>query len=310
MSDVVISEFMDETAVAGLRSRFDVLYEPGLVNDPERLARELRGARALIVRNRTQVKEALLESADSLCVVGRLGVGLDNIDQTLCTARAIQVVPATGANNTSVAEYVIAAMLLLIRGAFGASESMLAGEWPRNRLIGGEISGRNLGLVGFGGIAREVASRARAMGLEVSAFDPALAEDAPFWKALQVAPVDSLDELLAGSDVVSLHVPLTPRTRHLVDAEKIALMRPGAVLINTARGGVIDDAALARALRDGRIAGAALDVFETEPMPADSVYRGTPNLLLTPHIAGVTRESNARVSAMIARVVGRILEAA
>ncbi|WP_455384653.1 hydroxyacid dehydrogenase [Acidihalobacter prosperus] len=310
MSDVVISEFMDQTAVDGLRARFDVLYEPALVNDPERLARELRGARALIVRNRTQVNEALLESADSLCVVGRLGVGLDNIDQTLCAARNIQVVPATGANNTSVAEYVIAAMLVLVRGAFGASDSMLAGEWPRSRLIGGEISGRTLGLVGFGGIAREVASRARAMGLEVHAFDPALAEDAPFWKALQVAPVDSLDQLLAGSDVVSLHVPLTPRTRHLVDAEKIALMRPGAVLINTARGGVIDDAALARALRDGRIAGAALDVFETEPMPADSVYRDTPNLVLTPHIAGVTRESNARVSAMIARVVGRILEAA
>lgn len=310
MSDVVISEFMDETAIEELRARFDVLYEPALVNDAERLARELRGARALIVRNRTQVDEAVLESADRLCVVGRLGVGLDNIDQDLCAARNIQVVPATGANNTSVAEYVIAAMLLLVRGAFGANEAMLAGEWPRNRLIGGEISGRTLGLIGFGGIAREVASRARAMGMEVQAFDPALAEDASFWKACQAVRAESLEELLAGSDVVSLHVPLTPRTRHLVDAGKIALMRSGAVLINTARGGVIDDVALAGALRDGHIAGAALDVFETEPMPADSVYRDTPNLLLTPHIAGVTCESNTRVSAMIARAVGRILGAA
>jgi (S)-sulfolactate dehydrogenase len=310
VSDIVISEFMDEAAVSGLRSRFDVLYEPALMNDPEHLANALHGARALIVRNRTQVDADLLASAGSLRVVGRLGVGLDNIDQELCAARNIQVVPATGANNTAVAEYVIASMLLLVRGAFGANEAMLAGEWPRSRLIGGEVGERTLGLVGFGGIAREVASRARAMGLEVHAFDPALAKDAPCWKALQVSCADSLDDLLAGSDVVSLHVPLTPHTRHLIDAGKLALMRSSAILINTARGGVIDDAALADALRAGRIGGAAVDVFETEPLPADSVYRVTPNLLLTPHIAGVTRESNTRVSAMIARAVGRILEAA
>ncbi|MEJ2630697.1 MAG: hydroxyacid dehydrogenase [Acidihalobacter sp.] len=310
MSDIVISEFMDEAAVSGLRSRFEVLYEPTLVNDPGRLSNALHGARALIVRNRTQVDADLLGSTGSLRVVGRLGVGLDNIDQEMCAARNIQVVPATGANNTAVAEYVVASMLLLVRGAFGANEAMLAGEWPRSRLIGGEVSGRTLGLVGFGGIAREVASRARAMGLEVHAFDPALAKDAPCWKALQVNCADSLEELLVGSDVVSLHVPLTPHTRHLIDGGKLALMRSNAILINTARGGVIDDAALADALRTGRIGGAAVDVFETEPLPADSVYRDTPNLLLTPHIAGVTCESNIRVSAMIARAVGRILETA
>jgi (S)-sulfolactate dehydrogenase len=310
VNDIVISEFMDEAAVSGLRSRFEVLYEPALVNDPGRLSNALHGARALIVRNRTQVDADLLGSTVSLRVVGRLGVGLDNIDQELCAARNIQVVPATGANNTAVAEYVVASMLLLVRGAFGANEAMLAGEWPRSRLIGGEVSGRTLGLVGFGGIAREVASRARAMGLEVHAFDPALAKDAPCWKALQVNCADSLEELLVGSDVVSLHVPLTPHTRHLIDGGKLALMRSNAILINTARGGVIDDAALADALRTGRIGGAAVDVFETEPLPGDSVYRDTPNLLLTPHIAGVTCESNIRVSAMIARAVGRILETA
>lgn len=308
MSDIIISEFMDETAVSELRARFDVLYDPSLVNDPGRLARELQGARALIVRNRTQVDSELLASVDSLHVVGRLGVGLDNIDQELCAARNIQVVPATGANNTAVAEYVIAAMLLLVRGVFGANDAMLAGEWPRNRLMGGEISGRILGLVGFGGIAREVAARARAMGLKVQAFDSALADDASCWREQQVGSVPSLEALLAGSDVVSLHVPLTGRTHHLIDAERLALMPSEAILINTARGGVIDDAALAQALREQRIGGAAVDVFEEEPMTAGSVYQNAPNVLLTPHIAGVTRESNVRVSGMIAQAVGSILE--
>ncbi len=310
MSDVIVSEFMDDAAVSELRTRFDVLYDPSLANDPRRLARELQGARALIVRNRTQVDGELLASADNLHVVGRLGVGLDNIDQELCAARNIQVVPATGANNTAVAEYVIAAMLLLVRGVFGANDAMLAGEWPRNRLMGGEVSGRTLGLVGFGGIAREVAARARAMGLRVRAFDPALADDASCWREQQVEPVATLEALLACSDIVSLHVPLTARTHHLIDADRLALMPPGAILINTARGGVIDDAALAQALREQRIGGAAVDVFEAEPLPADSVYQTAPNVLLTPHIAGVTQESNVRVSGMIAQAVGRILEAA
>lgn len=309
MSDVVISEFMDESAVSELQARFDVLYDPSLVNDPERLARELEGARALIVRNRTQVDGELLAAAGSLQVVGRLGVGLDNIDLELCAARNIRVVPATGANNTAVAEYVIAAMLLLVRGVFGANDAMLAGEWPRNRLMGGEVCGRTLGLVGFGGIAREVAVRARAMGLKVQAFDPALADDAPCWRELQVEPAASLEVLLAGSDVVSLHVPLTTRTHRLIDAGRLALMRPGSILINTARGGVIDDAALAEALREQRIGGAAVDVFEEEPMTAGSVFREVPNVLLTPHIAGVTAESNVRVSTMIAQAVGGILGA-
>lgn len=308
MSTVVISEFMDGAAVETLQGRHSVVYDAQLVDQRERLGAALEQASALIVRNRTRVDEALLACGPRLKVVGRLGVGLDNIDLAACKVRGVEVIPATGANNIAVAEYVVAAMLWLVRGCFADNAAMLAGEWPRQRLMGGEVLGRALGLVGFGGIAREVARRARVLGLEVQAFDPALGADDPLWAESGVRPASSLDSLLAGSDVVSVHVPLNERTRHLIGAGELAAMRDDAVLINTSRGGVVDDAALAQALSSGRLGGAALDVFEQEPLPAASVYSGVPNVLLTPHIAGVTRESNQRVSAMIADAVNRTLE--
>lgn len=308
MSTVVISEFMDGAAVETLQGRHSVVYDAQLVDQRERLGAALEQASALIVRNRTRVDEALLACGPRLKVVGRLGVGLDNIDLAACKVRGVEVIPATGANNIAVAEYVVAAMLWLVRGCFADNAAILAGEWPRQRLMGGEVFGRALGLVGFGGIAREVARRARVLGLEVQAFDPGLGADDPLWAESGVRPATSLDSLLAGSDVVSVHVPLNERTRHLIGAGQLAAMRDGAVLINTSRGGVVDDAALSQALSSGRLGGAALDVFEQEPLPAASVYSGVPNVLLTPHIAGVTRESNQRVSAMIADAVNRTLE--
>ncbi len=307
MADIVISEFMDEGAVNDLRRDYDVHYDPGLVDAPAALAEQVQAARALIVRNRTQVRGALLEAGRNLRVIGRLGVGLDNIDLEACKARSIRVMPATGANNIAVAEYVIAALLLLVRGAFAERGRMLAGEWPRQELMGGEVLGRTLGLIGFGGIAREVAVRAQALGMVVRAHDPLIPVDAPIWGSTGVQPV-ALPALLAQADAISLHVPLVEGTRHLIGAAQLAAMRSGAVLINTARGGVVDDAALAKALSAGEIAGAALDVFESEPLPAGSVFEGVPNLLLTPHIAGVTHESNARVGQVTAANVRRALE--
>ena len=181
---------------------------------------------------------------------------------------------------------------------------MLAGEWPRNALVGGEVSGRVMALLGFGGIAREVARRARALGMTVVSHDPHLAADDPAWQGVERLDRDAL---LASADVLSLHVPLTPETRGLIDAEAIGRMKPGAVLINTARGGIVDEAALAAALRDRRLGGAALDVFATEPLTAEAaVFAGLPNLILTPHIARVTEEGNIRVSAV---TVAAILEA-
>jgi (S)-sulfolactate dehydrogenase len=299
MPDIVITEFMDEDAIREGLAGFDVLYDPQLVDRPENLARVVAEARGLIVRNRTQVRAALLDAAPRLEVVGRLGVGLDNIDVAACEARNVAVFPATGANDVSVAEYVIGTAMMLLRGAYASTGEVVAGAWPRNRLMGREIAGKRLGLVGFGAIARETAKRAVALGMSVSAFDPYVTPDSPAWDQPwgRIEP-SSLEPLIAGSDVVSLHVPLTPETRNLIGTAAIARMKPDAVLINAARGGVVDEAAVAEALRAGRLGGAALDVFEAEPVTAErgAVFAGCPNLVLTPHVAGVTVESNVRVS--------------
>ncbi len=309
MPDIVICEFMDDAAIREGLSGFDVLYDATLVERPGDLAKALAGARGLIVRNRTQVRGALLEAAAPLKVVGRLGVGLDNIDVEACRTRGIAVCPASGANDVSVAEYVIGAAMLLLRGAYAATPQMIAGAWPRGRLMGREISGKRLGLVGFGAIARETAARAAALGMSVVAHDPFVPPDDPAWDA--VARV-SLDDLLVASDVVSLHVPLTPETRGLIGAEAIARMRPDAILINAARGGVVDEAALAAALKQNRLGGAALDVFDEEPLDAGrgAVFADCPNLVLTPHIAGVTEESNIRVSRVTVEAVRKHLSGA
>ncbi|MEM8588425.1 MAG: hydroxyacid dehydrogenase [Pseudomonadota bacterium] len=302
MPDIVVSEFMDADAVDWLSARSDLRYDPALVDDRPALVEAVSSCRALIVRNRTQVRDDLVAALASAMVVGRLGVGLDNIDVEACETRGIEVVPATGANAIGVAEYVVGALMVLLRGAYGATGSVLAGDWPRSDLIGRELNGKLLGLVGFGGIARLVAVRARALGMPIQAFDPNIEKGDPVWREYGVAPVD-WDALVGRSDAISLHVPLVTATRHLFDAQTLAAMKQGAVIVNTARGGVIDDVALADALRRRHLGGAALDVFETEPVPADNVFSDVPNLLATPHIAGVTEESNARVSWMIAREV-------
>jgi len=303
---ILVCEFMDKGAVDSLRDGFAVTYDPKLVDDPKRLLSLIADVDGLIVRNRTQVRGALLESAVQLKVVGRLGVGLDNIDVGACHQRGIAVEPATGANDLSVAEYAVTMMSVLLRNAYSANAAMLAGDWPRGALMGREMSGKRLGLIGYGAIARETAARARAMGMFVCAYDPYLPPDDPAWGETSSV---TLEDLSKECDAISLHVPLTDATRHLVNGTFLASMKSGAVVINAARGGVVDEAALADALRDGAIAGAALDVFETEPLTAEAAekFKGLENLILTPHIAGVTQESNVRVSAMIAAAVRRHL---
>lgn len=306
MSDIVICEFMDEQAIREGLAGFDVLYDPSLVDRPSELQDAVAGARALIVRNRTQVRGALLTSATKLRAVGRLGVGLDNIDVEACEARGIAVLPASGANDLSVAEYVVCTAMLLLRGAYGATPQVIAGAWPRNTSIGREIGGKVMGLVGFGSIAQLTAKFAGALGMDVIAYDP-FAKDEAF--AAAKVGRRTLDELLAQADVVSLHVPLTAETRNIIDAGALARMKPDAVLINAARGGVVDESAVATALQAGRLGGAALDVFATEPLDAahSGVFAAGPGLVLTPHIAGVTVESNTRVSWVTVENVKRIL---
>jgi (S)-sulfolactate dehydrogenase len=301
--EILITEFMDEAAVTRLLAQAAVRYDERLGERRDELLGLVAGIDGLIVRNRTRVDKDLLARAPRLRVVGRLGVGLDNIDVSACQARRIEVIPATGANALAVAEYVIGSTMMLLRGAYGATAEVAAGSWPRTALSNGrETAGRTLGIVGFGGIGRLVARLAQGLGMQVIAFDPLLPPDAPVWAESGVGRRD-LNQLLAEADAVTLHVPLVPETRHLMDDARIAMMRPGAVLINTARGGVVDEAALAAALRSGKLGGAALDVFEHEPLPAGSLLAGVPNLVLTPHIAGVTVESNRRVSELIAEKV-------
>jgi (S)-sulfolactate dehydrogenase len=268
----------------------------------------VKDARALVVRNRTQVRDDLLNSAGKLRAVGRLGVGLDNIDVAACKARDIIVLPASGANDLSVAEYVICTAMLLLRGAYGASSQVAAGKWPRNALIGREMAGKIMGLVGLGSIARLTAKLATAMGMQVIACDPFAKDDV--FKSANVRR-ESLDTILSLADVVSLHVPLTDETRNIIDAAALGRMRPDSILINAARGGVVDELAVASALRNKKLGGAALDVFVEEPLSAGkgAIFADVPNAILTPHIAGVTAESNTRVSWVTVENVKRVLTA-
>jgi (S)-sulfolactate dehydrogenase len=284
------------------------MYDPDLVNRPDDIKLLAADAPAVIVRNMTQMRGDLLVACQKLRILGRLGVGLDNIDMDACKARGIQVFPATGANAQAVAEYVIAATLVGLRNVWNVSDKVAGGWWDRTTLIFREAHGKHLGLIGFGTIAREVAKRARVLGMKVGAYDPNVLPGDSVWTDLGVAHLD-LAPLLSSSDVVSLHAPLIASTRNIIDTASLALMKPDAVLINTARGGLINEEALITALKTKKLGLAILDVFEKEPQPANSAFRTVQNVILTPHVAGNTIESNVRVSSMIVANVRRALKA-
>ena len=308
MMKIIITEFMDAPAVAALKSTFNTTYDETLVDRRAEMLAGLADCDALIVRNRTQVNVEVLSHAPKLRVVGRLGVGLDNIDVAACKARGVEVIPATGANALAVAEYVIGTAMLLLRGAYQSSAAVGEGKWPRGPLSNGrETAGKTMGIVGFGGIGQLTAKLAQGLGMLTVAYDPMIANNAAVWHAHNTTCMP-LDELLATSDVVTLHVPLLDATRNLINATRLAAMKPDAILINTARGGIVDEAALAAALKANKLGGAALDVFDEEPLKAGSPLAGCPNLVLTPHIAGVTKEANTRVSSLIADRVADFLQ--
>jgi (S)-sulfolactate dehydrogenase len=263
MATVLVSEFMDGSALAFLENRLSVDYAPNLFDDQQTLMQRISAVDALIVRNRTPVTRELLNHAGQLKVIGRLGVGLDNIDLDAAKQANIQVLPATGANAVAVAEYVMSALLHLRRPMTSGFQAMVGGDWPREQFIGGEISGKTLGLIGFGQIAQIVAKRAAAFGMRIAYFDPYI--DASEHDSVATA-VSSLDELLALSDSVSIHVPLTEDTHRLMNSQRLALMKSGAILINTSRGGIVDERALIHHIQTGHLGGAALDVFEHEPL--------------------------------------------
>lgn len=310
MADILIPEFMDEGAAATLQAAYDVHWDPKLWNRREELIARIADSRAIIVRNATQVDAELLAAAPELKMVARLGVGLDNIDLETCKARGIDVCPAIGANAASVAEYVIATSLILLRGrALRSTQRLVEGEWPRESLARGvELAGRTLGIVGFGSIGQVTAAKGAAMGMDIIAYDAMLPADAPAWSG---AKQTSLEDLIAEADVISLHCPLTPETRGLIGTAELARVKPGTILVNSARGGIVDEAACASALRSGHLGGAALDTFDTEPIKAETgaLFEGLGNVILTPHVAGVTQEANKRISDVAVVNVQRILGA-
>lgn len=298
MANIVVTEFMDEKALARVSQAHHVHFDPQLYQDSEAMAKAIDGADALIVRNLTQVNRDLLDLSPNLVAVGRLGVGLDNIDLQACADRKIRVYPATGANADSVAEYVVTNAIALLRQFPRSHRLMSQQPWPRNACSSGrEAPGRLLGLIGFGDIGYRTAKLALALGFRVLAYDPA-----PKIKHPDVQLSD-LQTVLSQCDVISLHVPLTDQTRHLLNREAIRSLKPGCILINTARGGIIEEAALLEALQSGHVGGAAIDVFADEPLKASSPLMTCENVVLTPHIAGVTQDSNQRVSDMIADVI-------
>ncbi|GEJ57151.1 hydroxyacid dehydrogenase [Anaeromyxobacter diazotrophicus] len=299
---VVVTEFVAERAHQIFAGHAAVTADDGLWKDRARLEAELASAEALVVRNQTRVDAALLARAPRLRVVGRLGVGLDNIDLPACRARGIAVVVARGANAVAVAEHVLACLFAIARRVEAASRSVRAGEWDRRGFTGVELAGKTLGIVGLGDIGLRLARRAAALELEVLATSPDW-PDAAAGLARRVP----LDELLARSHFVSLHVPLTPATRGLIGAPQLARMRRDAWLVNTSRGEVVDEEALRAALARGAIAGAALDVRHREPTPAPDALAGLENVLLTPHVAGLTAEAQDRTAELVAEDVLRVL---
>jgi D-3-phosphoglycerate dehydrogenase / 2-oxoglutarate reductase len=283
--------------------------EPGweiLTHDqlPNGLAAALADADAVIVRSAVEVDDALMNQAPKLRVVGRAGVGVDNIDADAATRRGIVVMNTPGANAVAVAELTIGLMLALARKLPDANSSMHAGKWEKKSLQGSELRAKTLGIVGLGRIGLEVARRAKGFGLEIIGSDPFVSAAVARENGIKLV---TLDELIAGSDYITLHVGLTPQTAKVVNAKSLTAMKKGVRIINCARGELIDDAALVSALKTGQVGGAALDVFTVEP-PQDSPYAGLGNVILTPHIAGSTGEAQEAVGIQIARQVREYLK--
>lgn len=271
----------------GIDLRFEV------APTPEKLEKALKGTGAWLVRSESKVTSAWIEKAQDLRLIGRAGVGVDNIDLDAATLRGIAVINAPAANTIAACEHAFGLMLALSRNIAQADCDVKEGRWQRGKWMGSELLNKTLGIVGFGRIGREVAKRALAFGMKVVAFDPFVSKEQA--EALGVS-ILSLKDLFGASDFITLHAPSSDKTRHLVDAESIRWIKPGARLINCARGDLIEEAALVAALNDGRIKGAALDVFEKEPLPAESLLRKTPGIILTPHLGASTHEAQNKVA--------------
>lgn len=282
----------------------DISWEQQVGKSPEELAKIVGGVDALIVRSATKVTAEVIEAADRLRVIGRAGIGVDNIDVPAATKKGVVVMNVPGGNTITTAEHAISMMAALTRHIPQATASMKAGKWEKNRFTGSEMYNKTLGIVGIGNIGSLVADRAQGLHMKVIAYDPFLSEERA--QQLGVELVD-LDTLCARADYISIHTPKSPETKHLINADVIAKMKPTARLINCARGGIVDEQALADALREGRLAGAALDVYEKEPPPPEHPLLQLDNVIFTPHLGAATSEAQLNVAVGIAEQIVHFL---
>jgi D-3-phosphoglycerate dehydrogenase len=294
---VLVSDALSETAVQIFRDRgIDVTFDPSLGKDKERLAQVLGEYDGLAIRSATKVTEKLLAAAPRLRVIGRAGIGVDNVDIPAASRRGVIVMNTPFGNSITTAEHAIALMMALARQIPEANASTHSGKWEKSRFMGVELTAKTLGIIGCGNIGSIVAERALGLRMKVLAYDPFLSEERAL--KLGVHKVE-LDELLARADFISLHVPLTDRTRNILSAEALAATKPGVRIVNCARGGLIDEAALAEAIRSGHVAGAALDVFAEEPATESPLF-GMPNVVCTPHLGASTTEAQENVALQVA----------
>jgi D-3-phosphoglycerate dehydrogenase/(S)-sulfolactate dehydrogenase len=306
LTDILISENIQGAAVEALGARFRVAFQPDMWKDPALLAEKVKNCRALIVRNQTPVTASLIDAAQELLVIGRAGVGLDNVDYKHAEKSGIVVSFTPDQNAISVAEIAIGMMLSLARFIPAADADTKNGNWSRQRFVGTELYGKTLGIVGAGKIGYLTARRAMAFGMKVLAYDPFLSRDNILLSEVQAELVE-LDELLARADVVSCHLPATAQTMGVFNRERFMSMKPGAFFINTSRGKVVVEQGLVEALKAGIVGGAALDVRSKEP-PQIGELESMPNVILLPHIAAFTHEAQDRVTAAICEDVARVLD--
>ena len=307
MKKVLITEFMEQDSVDKMSENFDVTYDTSLYENQDRLSSLIVNTDAVIVRNKTQLTKDLLSKAKQLTFVGRLGVGLDNIDTDYCSNNGIFVQPATGMNADSVAEYVITCSLSLLKNIPIAHHGTSSGQWPRTSIESRELGGKTLGLLGFGVIGKKVSRLAQVFGAKVIAYDPFVPESDASENNVSLVEQEELFKL---SDVISIHLPLTDQTRDLINSSSFKLMKQSPIIINSSRGSIVNENDLLDAYNEKIISGFALDVYSSEPVE-ENFYKhisNSMNCILTPHNSGVTSESNVRVSQFIAEKTIDFLE--
>jgi D-3-phosphoglycerate dehydrogenase len=308
--DILITEDLDAPAIRQLCAKYDVVRDGLLWKDTVKLQSALSGARAVMVRNQTQLTAVLLAAAPKLLAIGRVGVGLDNIDVAAASALGMVVIAPLEANATSVAELAAGFLLALARKIPLADRSTKAGGWDRKGCTGVELAGKTLALCGLGRIGRKVALLARAFGMTTLVFDPYVKSNSPVLTETGAALAATLGEALARADFVSVHSPLTPETKRMFSHTTFALMKRGSFFINTSRGGIVDEAALLAALRSGHLGGAALDVREMEPPAATSGLAQLDNVILAPHVGAFTVEAQTRTMEAVAGDLDNVLSGA